>query len=180
MKRYIKNKKHIVEYTVPVDVYFEVNEAPIAASDQFVDANPDDLIKNIADKVAYNVQEYGFELIDSEQMNSNKSEAQYVRFRVPSEFLNDSSLELLITVVFRFATHKSNKGFNKSTSDTVKHKNGNLLMTVAVWFDVAGVENQSAVQLLSYIAKILTELKGGNVATLLALPKCIKKENWIN
>lgn len=178
MKRYISKKRHVIEYTVPVYVYCKQYEQPIAAQ-EFVDTNPEDLIKNIAEKVANNVEAYGFELINSQQIDSNKSEAQCVRFKVPSSFLKDASITLIIAIIFRFAEHKSNKGFMKNFNDTMKHKQGNMLLTVAVWFDVAGITKQSTLQLMEYIACILTELSKGSTATLLALPKCVKKEQWM-
>ena len=176
MKRYVK-QKHILEYTVPITLYWEYVQESIAASSTHCNVTPESLIDGIYEDIKENVLSYGFKLITTQQPGSKRStDARYIRFELPE--MQEDDVTVIVTIVLRIATHKANKGIMKPDAKTVKYKDGQYTYTVARWFDVAGITKETALQLCAFVARMLGRLAEGDIEVIQSLPKHITKESW--
>lgn len=71
MKRYVK-QKHILEYTVPITLYWEYVQESVAASSTDYNVTPESLIDGIYEDIKENVLAYGFKLITTQQPGSKR------------------------------------------------------------------------------------------------------------
>lgn len=176
MKRYVK-QKHILEYTVPITLYWEYVQESVAASSTNYNVTPESLIDGIYEDIKENVLAYGFKLITTQQPGSKKStDPKYMQFALPQVQHDDQTV--IVTIVLRLATYKVNKSSMKRDAKTVKYKDGQYTYTVARWFDVAGITKETALQLCAFVARMLGSLAEGNLDVIQSLPKHITKENW--
>lgn len=176
MKRYVK-QTHILEYTVPITLYWEYVQESIAASSTDYNVTPESLINGIYEDIKENVLAYGFKLITTQQPGSKRStDARYIRFELPE--MREDDVTVIVTIVLRIATHKANKGIMKPDVKTAKYKDRQYTYTVARWFDVAGITKETALQLCAFVARMLGSLSEGNLEVIQSLPKHSTKENW--